>query len=509
VRAAGWIGDVGRVAGAGACLAASGRPEAPWWLAVLGGALLWPVLARAPARRGALWAALALLPVPATGYAGLRVFDPVAWWAVTGVVAGGYGLIGASAAALGGWARPSAPLAWRPLPWMMAWFGLDLLLTHARAGPLPFPVTPGYALVAAPYAALAAIAGPAGPGLAWGVLGCAAGGLMPRGGGLGRGGAVPWAWAAGLLTATALGLQAWVDAVVLGEPRSVGLVQLPGAVERPAEDASAPDPADADRLAAYTAVAATLSADLHVWPEAALRGALLAGPEPLARAARRLDAPVVAGAFRRAEDGSWRNAVAFGDGRGAAFVADKRWLVPVYEAWLTAGVGERWPLRAVGWRIGVLVCWESLFYDAAADRVRAGADLVAVLAHDGWAAGTATPWWHARAARLVAYAVGRPVVFAAHDGPSMVWGHDGRLLAVADAGPRRLAVELAAPLAWRTPYVAIGGGGLAAAWLMALAATALLARRSAPRAAPPAAPPRAGPVRGAAPRAPTPRRTPG
>jgi apolipoprotein N-acyltransferase len=505
VRGAGWIGDAVRVAGAGACLAASGRPGAPWWLAVWAGGLLWPVLARAPAGRAALWAAAALLPVPAIGYEGLRVHDPVAWWAVAALVAGGYGLIGGAVAALGARTWPSAPLAWRPLPWVVAWFGLDLLLTHARAGPLPFPVTPGHALVGAPYAALAAIAGPAGPGLAWAVLGCAAAGVVPRGGGLGRGGAVPWLWAAGLLTAMSLGLQAWVDAVALGEPRTVGLVQLPGAVERPAEDAAAPDPADVDRLAAYVTVAATLPADLHVWPEAALRGALLAGPEPLARAARQLDAPVIAGAFRRAEDGSWRNAVAMADGRGAAFVADKRWLVPVYEGWLTAGVGERWPLRAVGWRIGVLVCWESLFYDTAADRVRAGADLVAVLAHDGWATGTSTPWWHARAARLVAYAVGRPVVFAAHDGPSMVWGHDGRLLAVADAGPERLAVELAAPLAWRTPYVAIGGGGLAAAWLIALVATVLLARRAAPRATPR----RARPVRGAAPPAPTPRRTPG
>jgi apolipoprotein N-acyltransferase len=443
-----------------------GRPVrgGAWWLAVAAGALLWPVLARAPAAAAPLLAAVALLPVPALGYEGLRVYDPAAWGpsrcsspAPTALSAG--------SPPRSDEGRPAAPLAWRPLPWALAWFGLDLLLTHARDGPLPFPVTPGYALAGSPYAALAAIAGPAGLGLAWSVLGCAAAGLAPAAAASGAARLpVPALALVGGRAADggALGLQAHVDGLPSGAPRTVGVVQLPGASARPPEGATGPEPRRPDRLAAYAARAAPLAADLHVWPEAALGGALLGGPSRW-RGSRASWAPPSSRAPSAARaDGTWRNAVALADDRGAEFVADKRWLVPAYEGWLTPGVGERWPLRAAGWRIGVLVCWESLFYDAAADRVRAGADLLAILAHDGWAAGTATPWWHARAARLVAYAVGRPVVFAAHDGPSMVWGHDGRLLAEAAAGPAALAVAVAAPRAWRTPYVALGGGGLAA-----------------------------------------------
>jgi apolipoprotein N-acyltransferase len=472
---ASWPLDLGRAALAAGALSVSGLPGGAWWAAVVAGALLWPLLARASARRGAVLAGVALLPVPAFGYEGLRVYDPPAWWVVSLGVAAAYGLVGGLGAELGARVWPEAGVAWRPLAWLWAWFGLDLLLSHGSGWPLPFPVTPGYALIGGPFAVLAAIGGAAGLGLTWTVLGCAAATLLPRGVGWGRTGAVAWCLPALLLTLVAAALQARVDGVDLGEPRTVGVVQLPGAIAAPAADTTRPRPADAERLLAYAARAAPLAADLHVWPEAALGTALVGGLEPLARVARTLGAPVLAGAFRLADDGTWRNAVAFADPRGATFAVDKRMLVPGYEAWLTPGVGERWPLWAAGWRIGVLVCWESLFLDAAADRVRNGADLLAVVAHDGWAAGTGTPRWHARAARLLAYAVGRPVVFASHDGPSMAWGHDGRLLLEVASGPAALTVAVAAPLDWRTPYLRLGLGGLTALWLTAGALGALLA----------------------------------
>jgi len=169
------------------------------------------------------------------------------------------------------------------------------------------------------------------------------------------------------------------------------------------------------------------------------------------------------------------------DRHRALFAVDKRWLVPGYEDWLTPGIGERWPLRAAGWRLGVLICWESLFLDEAVDRVRRGADVLVVLAHDGWANGTGTPWWHARAGRLVAWSVGRPVVVASHDGPSMVWGHDGTLLAVAGTGPGELVARVAAPVNWRTPYVWLGPAGLEAAWAAVMVAWIAASRRAASR----------------------------
>jgi apolipoprotein N-acyltransferase len=171
------------------------------------------------------------------------------------------------------------------------------------------------------------------------------------------------------------------------------------------------------------------------------------------------------------------------DPHQALFAVDKRWLVPGYEDWLTPGIGERWPLRTAGWRLGVLICWESLFLDEAIDRARRGADVLVVLAHDGWANGTGTPWWHARAGRLVAWSAGRPVVVASHDGPSMVWAHDGRLLAAAEPGPAGLVARVAAPIGWRTPYVWLGSAGLAAVWVAVVVAWIAASWRAAPRRA--------------------------
>ncbi len=453
-----------------ALLALSGVQGGPWWLAVAAGALLWPRLVRASWPRGAIMAAIALLPVPAIGYEGLRAYDPPAWWAVTAVVAAGYGAAGGVAAGLAGRAWPAAPLGWRPLPWIAAWSALDLIVTHAQPWPVPFPVTVGYALVGGPLVALAAVAGPTGLGVVWGVLGVAAAGL-------GRGalclpGARAWWLAATVSLLAAGGLQVAASSAPTGPPRSVAVAQVP--------DGEATEHA---RLAAFTARAAAVRADLHVWPEAALARDVADDAAPLIAVARALDAPVVAGAFRRSHDGAWRNAVVLADRHQALFAVDKRWLVPGYEDWLTPGVGERWPLWAAGWRLGVLICWESLFLDEAVDRVRRGADVLVVLAHDGWANGTGTPWWHARAGRLVAWAVGRPVVVASHDGPSMVWGHDGRLLALAEPGPGTLVAEVAAPKGWRTPYVWLGPEGLAVGWIAAVVVWLVALLRAAPQRA--------------------------
>ncbi|MFU8887258.1 MAG: nitrilase-related carbon-nitrogen hydrolase [Trueperaceae bacterium] len=464
--------DIGVVTLAAALLALSGIRGGPWWAALAAGGLLWPRLVRARWWRAAPLAAIGLLPVPAIGYEGLRVYDPPAWWAVSAAVAVAYGAAGAAAAGLAARLWPAAPLASLPLPWLAAWSALDLVASHAQPWSLP-PVTVGYALVGGPLVALAALAGPTGLGVAWGVLGVALAGLGR--GAFGLPGARAWWPAAAALALAAAALQVAAGAAATGPSRSVAVLQVP--------DGEAPGP---DRLAAFAAGAAALPADLHVWPEAALARELADDASPLHAVALGLEATVLAGAFRRTHDGAWRNAAALADRHGALFAVDKRLLVPGYEDWLTPGIGERWPLRAAGWRLGVLICWESLFLDEAIERVRRGADVLVVLAHDGWANGTGTPWWHARAGRLVAWSVGRPVVVASHDGPSMVWGFDGRALAEAGPGAGALLAEVAAPVGWRTPYVALGPGGLAAVWGAAVAAwiaASLRAARSRQRVA--------------------------
>jgi len=468
VEAARVAADLAVAAVAAGLLALSGTNGGPWWAALAAGGLLWPRLVRARWWHAAPLAAIGLLPVPAIGYEGLRVYDPPAWWAVSAAVAVGYGATGAAVAGLAVRLWPAAPLAWRPLAWLAAWSALDLIVSHAQPWSLPVPVTVGYALVGGPLVALAALAGPTGLGVAWGVLGVALAGLGRGEFGL-PGARVWWPAAAALGLATA-GLQVAAGAAPTGPSRSVVVLQIP--------DGEAPG---LDRLAAFAAGASSLRADLHVWPEAALERELADGASPLHAVARELGATVLAGAFRRTHDGAWRNAAVLADRHGALFAVDKRRLVPGYEDWLTPGVGERWPLLAAGWRLGVLMCWESLFLDEAIERVRRGADVVVVLAHDGWANGTGTPWWHARAGRLVAWSVGRPVVVASHDGPSMVWGFDGRALAATGPGPGALLADVAAPVSWRTPYVALGPAGLAAVWGAALATWIAASRRAARR----------------------------
>jgi apolipoprotein N-acyltransferase len=72
------------------------------------------------------------------------------------------------------------------------------------------------------------------------------------------------------------------------------------------------------------------------------------------------------------------------------------------------------------------------------------------------------------------------VVVASHDGPSMVWSHDGRLLGMATGAEAGLIVALAAPSGWTTPYARFGprgvASGVAAGWAALLAAG--LARRA-------------------------------
>jgi apolipoprotein N-acyltransferase len=188
---------------------------------------------------------------------------------------------------------------------------------------------------------------------------------------------------------------------------------------------------------------------------------------------------VLAGGYRTDAEGAWRNSVVLATAVGATWAFDKRPLVPRYEDWLTAGVGERWPVRVAGRRWGVLVCWESLHLGAALERAR-GADVLLVLTHDGWAGATATPWWHARSGRVLAWSTGRPVIVASHDGPSMAWSHDGRSLGLAAGADAGLTVAFAAPSGWTTPYARVGprgvGSVVAAAWVAML--VAVVARKA-------------------------------
>ncbi|MFN2322857.1 MAG: nitrilase-related carbon-nitrogen hydrolase [Trueperaceae bacterium] len=472
-----------RLVAAVALVAWACRPDGPWPASLVGAALVWPDLVRGSGPRAAATAALLLVPVPASAFEGLRVHDPGAWAAAAVVWSAAYGAVGA----LGGWVVGRVwARAVRPVGWAAAWAALDAAVVHGVPFLATVPVVPGYLLLDGPLVAWAAVGGPVALGVAWVVLGAALAGVVGGFGAAQGGAAARVAWGAAAL-ALAGGAHAWTFAA----GRTPTFPSLTVAVAHGVGDEAAlaatrtdPDAATGIVAALVERAPASTAVDLHVWPESALG---YVAPEALggfADVARTLGAPVLAGGYRRDAEGGWRNSVVLATTAVATWVLDKRHLVPRYEAWLTAGVGERWPVRVAGRRWGVLVCWESLHLGAALERARS-ADVLLVLTHDGWAGATVTPWWHARSGRVLAWSTGRPVVFASHDGPSMAWSHDGRLLGLAAGTELGLTMALEPPSNWTTPYARFGprgvGSVVVATWALLLGT--VLARRASAAAA--------------------------
>lgn len=105
---------------------------------------------------------------------------------------------------------------------------------------------------------------------------------------------------------------------------------------------------------------------------------------------------------------------------------DKVRLVAFGEYGLTPG--RRFdPLSTPSGRVGVAVCFESIFPDVARALVRNGAELLAVITNDGWFDGTAGVRQHAAHSVLRAVENGRWLLRAANTGLTMVIDPGGRV----------------------------------------------------------------------------------
>lgn len=80
-------------------------------------------------------------------------------------------------------------------------------------------------------------------------------------------------------------------------------------------------------------------------------------------------------------------------------------------------------------RIGVLICFESIFSDLAREAAGGGATLLANLTNDAWFGTTSAPYQHFSQSVLRAVETKRAVVRAANTGISGLIGPDGRVLA--------------------------------------------------------------------------------
>lgn len=80
-------------------------------------------------------------------------------------------------------------------------------------------------------------------------------------------------------------------------------------------------------------------------------------------------------------------------------------------------------------RVGIMICWESLFADHAMTLVRDQANLLLMLSNEGWFGATAAGAQHNLTARIRAVETHRAVVVASNMGPSLIIDPFGRELA--------------------------------------------------------------------------------
>ncbi len=106
-------------------------------------------------------------------------------------------------------------------------------------------------------------------------------------------------------------------------------------------------------------------------------------------------------------------------------VVEKRQLVPFIEVGHKRA--DRWLLADVeGTRVGVMVCYESMYPAAAVHHANAGADLLVVLSDDGGMRRSRLGWTHSEQAKLRAIEAGLPLVRAGQAGPSYIIDAFGR-----------------------------------------------------------------------------------
>jgi predicted amidohydrolase len=167
-------------------------------------------------------------------------------------------------------------------------------------------------------------------------------------------------------------------------------------------------------------------ADLVVLPETAIPFDLF-GPQGVLREvggwANSARATVIATSL---EGGRANIAVAVAPSGQAVSRYDKVRLVAFGEYGLTPGRRHD-PLWTPSGRVGVAVCFESIFPDVSRTLVRNGAEILAVITNDGWFDGTAGVSQHAAHSVLRAVETGRWVVRAANTGLTMVVDPRGRV----------------------------------------------------------------------------------
>ena len=109
-----------------------------------------------------------------------------------------------------------------------------------------------------------------------------------------------------------------------------------------------------------------------------------------------------------------------------------------------------------GDRIGVLICFESVFQSLARKKVLEGAEFLVVITNDAWFGRTTAPYIHFDQSVLRAVETRRPVIRAANTGISAIIAPDGTVQESLDLFERNFLVGNAPRMEETTIYTAIG-----------------------------------------------------
>ena len=153
---------------------------------------------------------------------------------------------------------------------------------------------------------------------------------------------------------------------------------------------------------------------------------------------------------------------------------DKVRLVPFAEAGERPGIAPAL-LPTPQARIGIAICFESIFPEIARRSVLQGADLLAVVTNDAWFDGRTAPAQHSALAPFRAIEEGRYVVRAANQGISAIFDPFGRVLGELPLGARGVLTARVAPISGLTVYARIGD---AFGWATVLVAVGLVLPRA-------------------------------
>jgi len=216
---------------------------------------------------------------------------------------------------------------------------------------------------------------------------------------------------------------------------------------------------------------------LTVWPESACPGDVVHDPNLrslFTSFAERTSGYHLVGTAFTDDEGRERNSAALVGPDGTIEGRyDKRQLVPYGEwvpaRWLlrpvnalfrvpaqdVAGGGPQKPLEAREMRIGVMICYESIFPSIARDHVRNGANILVSSTNDGWAGRSASPRQHFAMTVFRAIETRRTVCAAALTGLTGIVGPNGSQM-IADPYQPAAITELVFLRDGMTPYVRWG-----------------------------------------------------